>query len=43
MPPTFENDGYLHISFAVLDSLATSEKIAYMYTVKIMFDTNVIQ
>jgi hypothetical protein len=36
LPPTFENDGYLHIS-------STSEKIAYMYTFKIMLDTSVIQ
>jgi hypothetical protein len=27
----------------VKESLMTSEKIAYMYTFKIMFDTNVIQ
>jgi hypothetical protein len=39
LPPTFENYAYLHISFA----LSTSEKIAYMYTFKIMFDTSVIQ
>ena len=42
LPPTFENDGYLHISFALLYSLL-QEKIAYMYTFKIMLDTSVIK
>ena len=34
LPPTFENDGYSTVV------LATSEKIAYMYTFKIKFDTS---
>jgi hypothetical protein len=36
---TFENDAY----FLCTVVLSTSEKIAYMYTFKIMLDTSVIQ
>jgi hypothetical protein len=40
----FSNGGHLRYSgFRGTVVLSTSEKIAYMYTFKIMFDTSVIQ